>query len=184
VRVSENIDALSNWVESFREDVETMKAILENKEVDADARKYAATSLTYLISRMDLIPDWTPTIGVADDVMVLRICVDIAGSYGLVDNLDSDTLIAVGKLTNEAERIDDLLGGDLYSKLRKIVARLSDEPVRGVTPTTIVDDQELRQRLYDDVEQELQRMPAAAFDDAESVELRLRSYLHAKLKTV
>lgn len=182
--MSEKMDALSSWVGSFREDVETMKKILENGEVDEDARKFAATSLTYLISRMDLIPDWTPTIGVVDDVMVLRICVDLASAYGLGDNLDSDTLIAVGRLTNEAERIDSLIGEDLYSKLRKIVSRLSDEPVRGVTPATIVNDKVIRERLYDDVEEELQRMPAAVFKDSEGVELKLRSYLHAKLKSI
>lgn len=182
--MSDKMDALSNWVESFREDVETMKVILEKQEVDADARKFAATALTYLISRMDLIPDWTPTIGVVDDVMVLRICVDLASAYGLSDNLDSDVLIDVGRLANEAERIDDILGEDLYSKLRKVVARLSDEPVRGVTPATIAEDEELRARLYDDVEQELLRMPAAVFKDSEAVELKLRSYLHAKLKSI
>ena len=74
----ELLKQLQGRIESFQfgpENTEIAKKIVEADKVDDDARKFAASALNYLVSRMDLIPDWTDTIGVIDDVIVLRVCV-------------------------------------------------------------------------------------------------------------
>lgn len=179
------MDALSDWVESFREDIGALKRVVEAESVGDEARKYAAAALNYLVTRMDLIPDWTETIGVVDDVLVVRVCVALANAHGLADALeDADTIVAVGRLANEAERIRDILGEDLDAKLRKYCARMSESAVRGRTAETIVRDAEERTKLYTEIDDDLNRMPAASFKDAEDVAVKLKSYLHAKLKEV
>ncbi|HUH00643.1 MAG TPA: DUF1232 domain-containing protein [Kofleriaceae bacterium] len=174
---------MSEWVESFREDINALVKVVDTEAVPEDARKYAAAALNYLVTRMDLIPDWTETIGVVDDVLVLRTCVALAATYGLAENLeDADAIVAVGRLTNEADRIGDILGHDLAAKLRKHCARMTDTAVRGRTPAAIVADPELRAKLYEEIQHDLNRMPASSFKDADGVSARLKSYLHAKLK--
>lgn len=181
----ENIEIVSEWVETFREDVEALKKVVEDEAVSEDARKYAAAALNYLVSRMDLIPDWTDTIGVVDDVMVLRTCVALANQYGLHDDLhDADALVAVGRLANEADRIEGILGHDLEAKFRKFCARMTDTAVRGRTPETVVTDAEARAKLYEEIEDDLKRMPPATFTDADAVKAKLVSYLTAKLKDI
>jgi uncharacterized membrane protein YkvA (DUF1232 family) len=177
------MEMVSEWVESFREDVNALVKVVDTEAVPEDARKYAAAALNYLVTRMDLIPDWTETIGVVDDVLVLRTCVSLAATYGLAENLeDADAIVAVGRLTNEADRIGDILGDDLAAKLRKHCARMADTAVRGRTPEAIVRDPELRAKLYEEIQDDLNRMPASSFKDADGVSTRLKSYLHAKLK--
>jgi uncharacterized membrane protein YkvA (DUF1232 family) len=179
------MQAVADWVDSFREDVNALKKVIEAEKVDEDARKFAATALNYLVSRMDLIPDWTETIGVIDDVLVLRMCVALANAYGLDDALeDADAIVAIGRLANEAERIEHIIGEDLEAKLRKYCARMAESSVRGRTAETIVRDGDERRKLYEEIEDDLNRMPAASFKDPEDVAVKLKSYLHAKLKDV
>jgi len=181
--VSQLITTCKDWVDTIREDVETVKKIVEADKVDDDARKFAASALNYLVSRMDLIPDWTDTIGVIDDVIVLRVCVNLANSYGL-DDLDTSAMVAATRLANQAEAIESAMNEDMYAKIRKYCARLSDVTVRGRSPEGVIRDEEVRADLYREIEDDIKKMPAANFKDAESVELKLQSYLHAKLKEV
>jgi len=184
--VSEKIEIVSDWVDSLREDVETLKKVVESAKVDKGARKYAATALNYLITRMDLIPDWTESIGVVDDVLVLRMCIDLASAYNLDEGLSDETktLVEISRLGNDIERVEQVLGSELFAKMRKYTARMSDDAVRGRTPQKILDDKEARAALYKEIDEELLRMPAATFKDAKAAERQLKNYLGAKLKDV
>ncbi len=180
--MSEHLEAIKEWTDSFREDVEAVKTIIDNEKIDSDARKFAAAGLNYLVTRMDLIPDWTDTIGVVDDVLVLRVCVGLAGAYGIDEHIEGDALVRIARMTNEVETIEAYLGADLYPRFKKYCARLSDKVVRDRSPETLIEDAEKRADFYDEVDDDLKKMPAAVFEDLEQVSLRLKSYLHAKLE--
>ena len=62
-----HIDVFKGWAETIRQDIDAHKALLENEKASADARKLAGAALSYLVSKMDLIPDWNEGIGVAID---------------------------------------------------------------------------------------------------------------------
>ena len=49
------------------------------------ARKLGAGALSYLVTRMDFIPDWNEGIGVMDDIFVMRVCAGMATTLGLGD---------------------------------------------------------------------------------------------------
>ncbi|RMH38018.1 MAG: DUF1232 domain-containing protein [Deltaproteobacteria bacterium] len=175
------VDTIKEWVGSLREDVATCKAVVEAEAADPAARRFAATALNYLVTRLDLIPDHEPAIGAIDDAMAIRVCMRLASDHDLDKGLGADVLVEAMRLANEAERLDELLGEELAAAFRKHVERMSDDAVRGRTPEQIVEDAGARARLFEEVEADLLRMPPAAFGDAADVARQLTSYLKMKL---
>lgn len=179
--MADKLMAMKDWVESFRDDAQALKTVVCAVEASPRARTYAAAALGYLVMRMDLVPDWTETIGVLDDVMVLRICASLASSAG-IDGVDTGTLVAVGKMVNQVDEVEAFLGTELYAQLRKYCERLVKTEVRGRTPETVVKDVAARTALFADVDAEILRQPAAAFSDPARLTVELRAYLGHKLK--
>ncbi len=180
--MSEHIEIFKEWLDSLREDVEAIKVVLESEAVDIHARTYAASALNYLVARMDLVPDWNHTIGVLDDVFVLRVCMERASAYNMDEGIeDTDVMVRLARMGNEVGTIEEFLGEDLYLKLRKYCSRLGDDEVRSRTSKSIVEDAEIRKTLYGDVADELARIPAARFKDPDAMMVHFKSYLHHKL---
>ncbi len=175
------MNSVKEWVESIREDIEALKAVLESEGSDVEARKFAAAGLNYLVARMDLVPDWEESIGVMDDVFVLRIVADLASQHGLGDDISLSDTAMIGRLTNEAEHIEEIVGGELTAHLRSYCAKLKGETVRGRAPSQIASDKEVRAALYKDVEADLKRIPPATFAEPDALLAKFKSYLHHKL---
>src|SRR6478672_413759 len=123
--------------------MDAFKALLESAKADEKARKLAGGALGYLVSKMDLIPDWNEGIGVIDDVMVLRVCAQLSAGHGR-DGLSTTTEVNLERMSNEADKISAFLGGGVYDKLKQYCARLSDQAVRGRTPAQLCEDAALR----------------------------------------
>ena len=173
--------AFKEWVGTLREDVETLKRVVACADVNPEARRYAAAGLNYLVTRMDLVPDWEETVGVLDDVFVMRVLIRLAMQHQVDEGLDSQTLVEVGRLANEAETVEAYLGSELYARLRKHCAALVDQAVRERTPAEIVGERATREALFREVADEIKRLPAAAFSDPDAVAVKLKSYLQHKL---
>jgi len=174
------IDKMRGWIDTFSADVAVVKNIVESAKAPADARAPAAASLNYLVTRMDLIPDWEETCGVIDDAMILRVATAIAAEKGLGD-LDASASAAVGRLCNEAEVVSEFLGPVLYPKLKKYTQDLVGKEVRGRKPQHVVDDAQKREQLYVEIEEELRRLPPAPMADPDAVERTIKNYLSQKL---
>jgi uncharacterized membrane protein YkvA (DUF1232 family) len=175
-----HIDGFKSWAESIRSDVDALKALIESKS-DAHPRKLAAGALSYLVSRMDLIPDWNEGIGVIDDVMVLRVCAQLVQGEGH-DELPTAAEVALDRMANQAEKIGEFLGGALYDKLKSYCSKLVDTKVRGRTPQQVLDDAAQRKALYTEVEDEIKRTVPIVVNDPVDAELRLKAYLTHKLQ--
>jgi uncharacterized membrane protein YkvA (DUF1232 family) len=180
--VSATMEVIESWVEALPGDVEAIKAMLEAEDAHREARKLAAAALCYLVTRLDLIPDWNETIGVIDDTMVLRVCMELAAAYQPMPALADPVRVRLGRLANDVDVIKAFLGPELFVRLRRHCMRAPDIAVHGHSPVRVVDDAEARAALYADVAADLSRMPAASFAQPEQVEPRLRSYLHHKLQ--
>ena len=176
-----HIDVFKGWAETIRQDIDALKALLENEKASADARKLAGAALSYLVSKMDLIPDWNEGIGVIDDVMVLRVCAQLSAGHGR-DGLSTTAEVSLERMSNEADKISAFLGGGVYDKLKQYCARLSEQAVRGRTPAQLTEDAALRKALYLEVEDELKKSVPIVVNDPADAELRLKSYLTQKLK--
>jgi uncharacterized membrane protein YkvA (DUF1232 family) len=176
-----HIDVFKSWAESIRQDIDGFKALLESAKADDHSRKLAAAALLYMVSRMDLIPDWNEGIGVIDDVMVLRICAQLTQSHER-GTLPTAADVALDRMANEADKITQFLGGALYDKLKSYCSKLGETAVRGRTPAQLKDDATLRAALYIELEDELKKTVPIVINDPTDAELRLKAYLTHKLQ--
>jgi uncharacterized membrane protein YkvA (DUF1232 family) len=176
-----HIDTFKGWAETIRADVEAFKALLESKKADVHSKKLAGTALLYLVSRMDLIPDWNEGIGVIDDVMVLRVCAQLSQSHER-GALPTSAEVSLDRMANEADKISAFLGAALYDKLKAYVTKLGEQAVRGRTPTQLAEDEAARKALHVELEDEIKKTVPIVINDPTDAELRLKAYLTHKLQ--
>jgi uncharacterized membrane protein YkvA (DUF1232 family) len=176
-----HIDVFKGWADTIRGDIDAFKALLESKKADTASKKLAGTALLYMVSRMDLIPDWNEGIGVIDDVMVLRVCAQLTEGHER-GQLPTTAEAALERMANEAEKITAFLGGPLYDKLKSYVSKLGDEKVRGRTPIQLADEESARKALYVELEDEVKKTVPIVINDPKDAELRLKAYLTHKLQ--
>jgi uncharacterized membrane protein YkvA (DUF1232 family) len=175
-----SIETFKTWAEMMRTDVAALRAVVESEAADLPARKLAAGALSYLVSRMDLIPDWNAGIGLVDDVMVLRVAAQLIQSHHTGD-LATAAAVSLGRMSNEADVVSTFLGSALYDKLRTHVAKLPEQTVRGRSTGQIVDDEAARGQLWQELEHELDHAGPVVLGDVADAEVRLRAYLTHKL---
>ena len=176
-----HIDVFKGWAESIRQDIDAYKALLESAKADEHSRKLAGAALLYLVSRMDLIPDWNEGIGMIDDVMVLRVCAQLTQGHDR-GSLPTGAEVALDRMANEADKISAFLGGAIYDKLKSYCAKLADQAVRGRTPQQLTEDAALRTALWVELEDELKKSVPIVVNDPTDAELRLKAYLTHKLQ--
>jgi uncharacterized membrane protein YkvA (DUF1232 family) len=176
-----HIDVFKGWAETIRQDLESYKVLLESAKADEHSRHLAGAALLYMVSRMDLIPDWNEAIGVIDDVMVLRVCAQLTQTHER-GPLPTVAEICLERMANEAEKIGEFLGGTLYDKLRAYCAKLAQQPVRGRTPAQLAQEEPLRKALYGELEEEIKKSVPLVIADPADAELRLKAYLTHKLQ--
>lgn len=176
-----HIEQFKAWAETIRQDVDALKAVLESDKADEHSRKLAGGALGYLVSRMDLIPDWNEGIGVIDDIMVLRVVAQLTNSHSR-GTLPTAAEVALDRMTNEADKIAAFLGSALYDKLKSYCSKLEDQAVRGRTPGQVIEDAAQRKQLYAELEDEIVRTVPIVIADPADAELRLKAYLTHKLQ--
>lgn len=176
-----HIDVFKGWADSIRQDIDAYKALLESTKADEHSKKLAGAALLYLVSRMDLIPDWNEGIGVIDDVMVLRVCAQLTQGHER-GKLPAGAEVALDRMANEADKITAFLGGGIYDKLKSYCAKLADQAVRGRTPAQLIEEPEARKALWVELEDELKRSVPIVVNDPQDAELRLKAYLTHKLQ--
>jgi uncharacterized membrane protein YkvA (DUF1232 family) len=176
-----HIDVFKGWAETIRQDIDAYKAVLESKKADEHSKKLAGGALTYLVSKMDLIPDWNEGIGVIDDVMVLRVCAQLIQDYDR-GPLPSNAEFSLDRMANEADKIKAFLGGPIYDKLKSYCSKLEEQGVRGRTPAQLGEDAALRKTFYVELEDELKKTVPIVVNDPADAELRLKAYLTHKLQ--
>jgi uncharacterized membrane protein YkvA (DUF1232 family) len=178
--VPAHIDVFKSWAETIRQDIDAYKSLLESEKADDKARKLAGGALAYLVSKMDLIPDWNEGIGVIDDVMVLRVCAQLSQDHDR-GPLPGNAEAALERMANQADKIKDFLGGPLFDKLKVYCAKLGDLKVRGNTIGTLMDEASARDNFYKVLDEEIEKTVPIVVNDPVDAELRLKAYLTHKL---
>jgi len=176
-----SLDRIRKWIESLAADVELLEKFVADPKGREEPKRLCAAGLNYLVTRMDLIPDWEEACGVMDDAMVLRVAAAIASDKEL-GPVAEPVERGVHKLANEADVVSEFLGKDLYPKFKKYVAELADKPVRNRTPAQLVADEKLRKALHEEIALELSRLPPPAIKDPVAVEQTIKNYFQTKLK--
>lgn len=178
---AEMIARMKAWISSFSADIQALQALVAEPKLDREARILASAALAYVITRLDLIPDWEEGAGVLDDAMVLRVAMAIAAEHDL-EPLEDDAQRVVMRLANENEVVKAFLGDELYVKMRKYVGDLVNTVVRGRHPRVALDDEKVRQQVFNEVKDELKRIGPQNIKDPDAVARTVRNYLSHKLK--
>ena len=178
---AEQMEKMKAWIDSFASDVAAIQALVDSEQLGTDARVLGASALNYLVTRMDLIPDWEETCGILDDAMILRVAMALIPEAEL-DKVEGDAHVGVARLANEVELVKDFLGGDLFPRLKHYTQELTHVVVRGRAPRLIVDDAKERKQLWLEIKDELKRLPPAPMSDTDRVARVVRNYLSQKLK--
>lgn len=168
------------WIDSFVGDVQVVEKLVDSKTAPKPARVLAAGALSYLVKQMDLIPDWEPVHGMLDDAMVLRVAVSIASEQDLGD-FDAETTRGIGRLANEADQVAEMLGSDLYARLKRYVQGLTRLDVRGRRADFIASDSKARAQLFTEIAGELKKLKPAKLDDPDQALRKVKGYLEQKL---
>jgi uncharacterized membrane protein YkvA (DUF1232 family) len=179
--VAEHIETFKGWADTVRQDVDAFKALLTSAKADDNSKQLAGAALLYMVSRMDLIPDWNEGIGVIDDIMVLRVCAQLTQGHDR-GQLPTAAEVSLDRMSNEADKITAFLGGPIYDKLKSYCSKLADSAVRGRTAQTLIEDVSARKALYNELEDELKKTVPIVINDPVDAELRLKAYLTHKLK--
>jgi uncharacterized membrane protein YkvA (DUF1232 family) len=176
-----HIDTFKSWADTIRQDTDAFKALLESTKADDKARRLAAGALQYLVSKMDLIPDWNEGIGVIDDVMVLRVCAALTQDHDR-GSLPTAAEASLERMANQSEKISAFLGGAIYDKLKAYCAKIGETPVRGITVAQLLEEDSARKSLYTALKDELEKTVPIVINDPTDAELRLKAYLTHKLQ--
>jgi uncharacterized membrane protein YkvA (DUF1232 family) len=172
---------LLEWVKRLPEDVALLGDFLAAPGAPVEARVFAGGALNYLVTRMDLIPDWDERCGMLDDAMVLRTSLELATEHDLGD-LSGELVAGLGRLANEAEAVAELLGAPLYQKFRDYVATLATKEVRGRSPMHLARNDKARREFYAEVADELKGLQPLRETDPAKVAHIVRDYFTEKLK--
>ena len=90
--------------------------------------------------------------------------------------------VALGRLSNQADQVEEFLGADLYTRLKRHAAKLSETAVRGRTPRALVEDKDQRAALYKEIDAALKKVTVASVAKSDEVLVKFKSYLNHKLK--
>ena len=169
----ELIELYGGWINSLPDDTRTLQAAVDAEETPRKAKLMLIGGLSYLLRKIDIVPDYLTGVGVVDDVFVLRIASAEA-------NLGADA--------PEIQALGDSLGpveeylGDLYPRLVDYVKGLPDDPVRGRTAEKVLDDEAVYKQFTRELADELDSFAPKPITDADRALREIKSFIKAKLE--
>jgi len=131
---TELLQIMDKWVQNLAEDAKIMRKTMDSETISRDAKKYLIGGLSYLLLKVDIIPDYMGGIGVLDDASVMRISCALALEAGIPDASEEFTQLA--KDSEYAKMALD----EHYDKLVAYVKKLPVEKIRNRNADTILDE--------------------------------------------
>jgi uncharacterized membrane protein YkvA (DUF1232 family) len=169
------------WTEALPADVQATWALLSEPAIAVPGRRFLAGALSYALTQLDLIPDHERA-GSVDDAFVLRLAYGLCAEHAA--KVSTKVAQAIARMTNEEDEIRQFLDEKLFAKLRRYVADLADKEVRGRTTDHLLNDPRARddmKRELDLATKKMKKAQADTLEEAEALEVSIKSYLKMKL---
>lgn len=169
----ELIELFGEWINSLPDDTKVLQAAVDAEGTSREAKRMLIGGLSYLLRKIDIVPDYLTGVGVVDDVFVLRI---VAAEADL------------GADAPEVQALGDSLGpvkeylGDLFPGLVDYVKGLPDDPVRGRTADKILDDEAIYKQFTREIGDELDSFAPKPITDGDRALREIKSFIKAKLE--
>jgi uncharacterized membrane protein YkvA (DUF1232 family) len=170
------LEVFPAWLKALAQDARALAEVLDGNGVE-DARRAAASALSYLFKSLDLIPDGLEDIGFLDDAFVFRVA---AAGVALGETTD-DGSGTMARLAGDAQLVEEFLG-EVYPRLVAYVAGLGMAKVRGRAVEDVVTDGAVRADFVREVRQWADGYQPPVFHRDDKNLVKLRSFLSAKLK--
>jgi uncharacterized membrane protein YkvA (DUF1232 family) len=176
---NELIDVFNDWINTLPQDARAMRAALEAEKTPREAKRHLVGGLSYILRKIDIVPDYLTGVGLVDDAAVLRIACQLAQQSGLGE-LSAELANPVEALAGATAPLESYLG-DLHPKLVEFVKALPDETVRGRTADKVLDDQEAYKQFMRELDDELNAYSPQAIADPDRAAREIKSFFKAKL---
>jgi hypothetical protein len=112
--------------------------------------------------------------------MVLRVAAQLAQDRD-IGSPAADVEKGLARLANEAEVVHEFQGKDLDAKFKQHVVALPEQMVRGRTVSQIVESDDVRKKLYGEIDAEIAGLKPVQVKDAAALERELKNALTTKL---
>jgi hypothetical protein len=172
----------SGWLRTLSEDVLSLANRLEASDTPTPLRTASAEALQYLLRSADLVPDGLEDLGYLETAFAFRLIARraLAGEAG-VGEASSDAVARFRRLSDEAERIAELLGGELAA-FSEFCLTPAASTFRGTPAQALLEDAERRSAVLGEARAwaESYRAPELA-DGAEEL-VKIRSFLATRAR--
>ncbi|MBU1220482.1 DUF1232 domain-containing protein [Myxococcota bacterium] len=171
----ELLKALDKWIQTLSEDAKELRAAIDLPDTSREAKKLLVGGLSYLIMKIDLIPDYIGGVGVLDDASVLRVAAFEALKAGMPSASDRFKEIA-GDL-----ELVKLLLEDHYDKFSAYVVGLPDKRIRNRTADVILDEKGAMDQFDREIEDEVRGYKPKPLGENERTLREFRSFIKTKV---
>jgi uncharacterized membrane protein YkvA (DUF1232 family) len=148
---SKFVELVRGWLVSLPHDLKIAFDAMDDENLPRPVREVAAGVVAYVVSPNDFISDRNDAVvSFADDALLLRLALTKALGKG------EDEQAFRGRFPELFENLDENLGicksvmGDLMTWLEGKVPNLATIEYKGKKATKYLDDEELREQLFDD----------------------------------
>jgi uncharacterized membrane protein YkvA (DUF1232 family) len=142
---------IQEWIISLPIDLKVLLEISGDSQVGIPARSLAVGTLAYVVYFADLIPDKIPVLGLIDDVIVIRLSLEV------IRGLEPERMkYYEGKYPTTfarfAEAIEVLKSalGLIYDALMALVEKLKNRRFKGHTAEEAARSEEVREEMFDE----------------------------------
>lgn len=174
------IGFFQQYLERLPEDLEFFVKIASIDDLPSEERAKAAGAVNYFFKSVDLIPDGIDEIGYLDDVITLRVMADWI-DIDEIGKHSGELASRLKQLREDAQRIKEALGQELYTRLSGYVAALRSSSARGRSAFDIVTDSAKLQQLKMEVGNFCRDYVPPRIDTSEKTLIKLKSFLDTKL---
>lgn len=142
---------IQEWILSLPTDLKVLLEISGDSEMGMPARSLAVGALAYVVYFAGLIPDKIPVLGLIDDVIVIRLSLEV------IRELEPERMKYYEEkypatFARFAEAIEVLKSalGLIYDALRTLVEKLKTRRFKGCTTEEAAQSEEVREEMFDE----------------------------------
>lgn len=169
------LDVFPDWLRTLGEDAAALGGIVSANEGGDEVQRYVIGGLNYIFKSLDLIPDGIDDLGYCDDAFVIRVAARLACASGAAKEG------VLGRLADDALRVEEFLEADDYAKLVTYVKALQKGAARGRTVEEIMSEPAIRSSFAAEVTAWAGEYQVPAFNRDVKTLIKLKAFLNAKL---
>jgi len=172
----ELLQKLEAWVANLGEDTKILRKALDSQDISRDAKKYLLGGMSYMLRKVDIIPDYLGGIGVLDDAAVMRLSAKLAVEAGM-PNADEGIkrMVADDELTRA-------LFDNLYDGFVTYVQRLPEERIRNRNADHILDEPGCLDQFDRELEDEIRGYTPKPLGQNDRTIREFRSFIKSKVR--